>query len=76
MCTENNIVLIFDEFQGLGKLMVVFTKNTMFFLIYVALGKALGNGYAITAVIGKREIMESAQILLLAVLFGLKELDR
>ena len=24
-------------------------------------GKALGNGYAITAVIGKREIMESAQ---------------
>ena len=36
LCTENNIVLIFDECtSGLGKLMVVFTKNTMFFLIYV-----------------------------------------
>ena len=36
-------------------------------------GKALGNGYAITAVIGKREVMDYAQNHLLAVLFGLKE---
>ena len=37
-------------------------------------GKALGNGYAITSVIGKSEIMDAAQKPLLVVLFGLKEL--
>ena len=62
LCTENNIVLIFDEctsgfretFGGVHKKYNVFPDLCMF-------GKALGNGYAITAVIGKKEIMESAQ---------------
>lgn len=62
LCTENNIVLIFDEctsgfretFGGIHKKYKVYPDLCMF-------GKALGNGYAITAVIGKKEIMESAQ---------------
>ncbi|MDG1710557.1 MAG: aminotransferase class III-fold pyridoxal phosphate-dependent enzyme [Schleiferiaceae bacterium] len=62
LCNENNIVLIFDEctsgfretFGGVHKKYQVFPDLCMF-------GKALGNGYAITAVIGKRQIMESAQ---------------
>ncbi len=56
------IVLIFDEctsgfretFGGLHKKYGVEPDMAMF-------GKALGNGYAITGVIGKREIMEAAQ---------------
>ena len=62
LSTENNIVLIFDEctsgfrqtFGGLHKLYGIEPDMAMF-------GKALGNGYAITAVIGKRSVMESAQ---------------
>lgn len=62
LATENNIVLVFDEctsgfrqtFGGLHKLYGVEPDMAMF-------GKALGNGYAITAVIGRREIMEAAQ---------------
>jgi glutamate-1-semialdehyde aminotransferase len=39
-------------------------------------GKALGNGYAITAVIGKKEVMDSCtKHFYVAPLFGLKELD-
>lgn len=59
---KNGIVLIFDEctsgfrqtFGGLHKFYGVEPDMAMF-------GKALGNGYAITATIGKREIMEAAQ---------------
>lgn len=62
LATRKNIVLIFDEctsgfrqtFGGLHKLYGVEPDMAMF-------GKALGNGYAITAVIGKREVMEAAQ---------------
>ena len=62
MATENNIVLIFDEcssgfrqtFGGLHKYYGVEPDMAVF-------GKALGNGYAITAVIGKEAIMQSAQ---------------
>lgn len=62
LASDNNIVLIFDEctsgfrqtFGGLHKLYGVSPDMAMF-------GKALGNGYAITATIGKREIMEAAQ---------------
>ena len=62
LCTDNNIVLIFDEctsgfretYGGVHKKYNVIPDLCMF-------GKALGNGYAITAVIGIREIMESAQ---------------
>ena len=36
-------------------------------------GKALGNGYAITSVIGRREVMEHAQSSFVVILFGQKE---
>ncbi|MEO8017094.1 MAG: aminotransferase class III-fold pyridoxal phosphate-dependent enzyme [Pseudomonadota bacterium] len=62
LATENSIVLIFDEctsgfrqsFGGLHKLYGVDPDMAI-------LGKTLGNGYAITAVIGRREVMEAAQ---------------
>jgi len=62
LATDRGIVLIFDEctsgfrqtFGGLHKLYGVEPDMAMF-------GKALGNGYAITATIGKRDIMEAAQ---------------
>lgn len=62
LATERSIVLIFDEctsgfrqnFGGLHKLYGVEPDMAMF-------GKALGNGYGITATIGRREIMEAAQ---------------
>ncbi|MBI3804152.1 MAG: aminotransferase class III-fold pyridoxal phosphate-dependent enzyme [Nitrospirae bacterium] len=62
LATDRRIVLIFDEctsgfrqtFGGLHKLYGVEPDMAMF-------GKALGNGYGITATIGKREIMEAAQ---------------
>jgi glutamate-1-semialdehyde 2,1-aminomutase len=62
LATERGIVLIFDEctsgfretFGGLHKKYGVEPDMAMF-------GKALGNGYGITATIGKREVMEAAQ---------------
>jgi glutamate-1-semialdehyde 2,1-aminomutase len=62
LASARNIVLIFDEctsgfrqtFGGLHKMYSVDPDMAIF-------GKALGNGYAITAVIGKREVMEAAQ---------------
>lgn len=62
LATDRGAVLIFDEctsgfrqtFGGLHKMYGVEPDMAMF-------GKALGNGYAITAIIGRREIMEAAQ---------------
>jgi len=62
LATDRGIVLIFDEctsgfrqaFGGLHKIYGVEPDMAMF-------GKALGNGYAITATIGRREVMEAAQ---------------
>jgi glutamate-1-semialdehyde 2,1-aminomutase len=62
LATERGIVLIFDEctsgfretYGGLHLKYGVNPDMAMF-------GKALGNGYAITAVIGKRVVMEAAQ---------------
>jgi len=62
LATARGIVLVFDEctsgfretFGGLHKKYGVEPDMAMF-------GKALGNGYAITATIGKREVMEAAQ---------------
>jgi glutamate-1-semialdehyde 2,1-aminomutase len=62
LASERGIVLIFDEctsgfrqsFGGLHKLYNVTPDMAIF-------GKTLGNGYAITATIGKREVMEAAQ---------------
>lgn len=62
LATKRGIVLIFDEctsgfretYGGIHKKFGVEPDMAMF-------GKALGNGYAITATIGRREIMEAAQ---------------
>jgi len=62
LATKNNIVLIFDEctsgfretFGGLHKKYGVEPDIAVF-------GKALGNGYAISAIIGRREVMEASQ---------------
>jgi glutamate-1-semialdehyde 2,1-aminomutase len=62
LASDRHIVLIFDEctsgfrqtLGGLHKLYGVEPNMAMF-------GKALGNGYAITATIGRREVMEAAQ---------------
>lgn len=62
IATENNIVLIFDEctsgfrqsYGGIHKTYDVEPDMAVF-------GKALGNGYAITAILGKKAIMQSAQ---------------
>jgi glutamate-1-semialdehyde 2,1-aminomutase len=62
LATEKNTVLIFDEctsgfretFGGLHKKYGVEPDMAMF-------GKAMGNGYAITAVVGKEEVMKAAQ---------------
>ena len=62
ICDKNNIILIFDEctsgfretFGGLHLKYNVYPDIAVF-------GKALGNGHPITAVIGKRNIMEKAK---------------
>jgi len=62
IATKNNIILIFDEctsgfretFGGLHKKYSIEPDMAVF-------GKALGNGYAITSIIGKKDIMEFAQ---------------
>ena len=62
LCTQRGMVLIFDEctsgfretFGGLHLKYGISPDMAIF-------GKALGNGYAITAVIGRREVMECAQ---------------
>tara|TARA_E500000318_G_scaffold111120_1_gene128575 strand:+ start:8780 stop:10807 length:2028 start_codon:yes stop_codon:yes gene_type:complete len=62
LASERNIVLVFDEctsgfretFGGLHKKYGVEPDIALF-------GKALGNGYGITAIVGRREVMESAQ---------------
>ncbi len=62
LATNKGIVLIFDEctsgfretFGGLHKKYGVEPDMALF-------GKALGNGFAITAIIGRRSVMEAAQ---------------
>jgi glutamate-1-semialdehyde aminotransferase len=62
LATERNIVLVFDEctsgfretFGGIYKKFGVEPDVAMY-------GKTIGNGYALTAVVGRREVMEAAQ---------------
>jgi glutamate-1-semialdehyde aminotransferase len=62
LATKKNIVLIFDEctsgfretFGGIYKKYGVEPDMAMY-------GKTIGNGYALTAVVGKKSIMEAAQ---------------
>ena len=62
ICDENNIILIFDECtsgfrETFGGIHLKYGVNPDMAIF----GKALGNGYAITSVIGKKSIMEAAQ---------------
>jgi glutamate-1-semialdehyde aminotransferase len=62
LATQNNIVLIYDEctsgfretFGGIYKKYGVEPDMAMY-------GKTIGNGYALTAVVGKKSVMEAAQ---------------
>ncbi len=62
LCDQKGLILIFDEctsgfrenLGGLHKKINVYPDVAIF-------GKALGNGYAITAVIGKKDIVEAAE---------------
>jgi glutamate-1-semialdehyde 2,1-aminomutase len=62
LADERGLILIFDEctsgfrqaYGGLHKIYGVEPDMAVF-------GKALGNGYAVTAVLGKRDIMQAAQ---------------
>ena len=62
LATDRGIVLIFDECtsgfrQNFGGLHLNFGVSPDM----AVFGKALGNGYAVTAVLGKRDIMQAAQ---------------
>jgi glutamate-1-semialdehyde aminotransferase len=62
ICSKNRIVLIFDEcttgfretYGGIHLKYKVYPDMAMF-------GKAIGNGYAITAILGRKSIMECAE---------------
>ncbi len=62
ICNDNNIVLIFDEcttgfretYGGIHMKYKIYPDIAMF-------GKAIGNGYAITAILGKKKIMECSK---------------
>jgi glutamate-1-semialdehyde 2,1-aminomutase len=62
LATQKGIVLVFDEctsgfretFGGIYKKYGVEPDMAMY-------GKTIGNGYALTAIVGKREVMEAAQ---------------
>lgn len=60
LADQKNLILIFDECttgfrQSFGGIHKIYGVNPDMLM----LGKALGNGYAITAVLGKKNIMES-----------------
>jgi glutamate-1-semialdehyde 2,1-aminomutase len=62
LASKHGIVLIFDECtsgfrQAFGGLHIIYGVEPDM----AVFGKAMGNGYAITAIIGRREIMEFAQ---------------
>ena len=73
LASLKNIVLIFDEctsgfretFGGIHKKYSVEPDIAMY-------GKTLGNGYAITAVVGRKEVMEYAQDTFISSTFGQK----
>jgi len=62
LCTQKGIVLIFDECtSGFRETCGGIHKKYNIEPDMATFGKALGNGYAITAVIGKASVMEAAQ---------------
>ena len=62
LCDKNKIILIFDECTtGFRRCNGGMHLNTGVEPDILMLGKALGNGYAITSVIGKKNIMKKAE---------------
>ena len=62
LASEKDIVLIFDECtSGFRESLGGIHKNFKVTPDIAMFGKALGNGYAITAIVGKASVMEAAQ---------------
>ncbi len=62
LCHKYSVVLIFDECtSGFRETLGGIHQKYNIFPDMAIYGKALGNGYAITAVIGKRDIMQASQ---------------
>ncbi len=62
LASRNNIVLVFDECtSGFRETMGGLHKKYHVEPDMAVFGKTMGNGYAITGVIGRREIMQAAQ---------------
>lgn len=62
LCDQKGIVLIFDECSsGFRETSSGLYKKYNVVPDVVIYGKALGNGYAVNAIVGKREIMEQAK---------------
>jgi len=62
LATKHNIVLVFDEISSgfrsnFGGIHLTYNVNPDM----AVFGKAMGNGYTISAVVGKKEVMEYAQ---------------
>ena len=70
---DKKIILIFDECTSdLEKQDQIHEKYKIYPDIAVY-GKALGNGYAITAIVGKEKLMSNSKVHLLVVHFGQKD---
>ena len=77
LATKKNIVLVFDEctsgfretFGGIYKKYGVEPDMAMF-------GKTIGNGYALTAVVGKKSVMEAAQTSFISSTFWTERIGR
>ena len=62
LCDRKKIILIFDECtSGFRESLGGLHKKIGIFPDMAILGKALGNGYAITAVLGKQDVMDDAR---------------
>lgn len=61
LCIKNKIILIFDECTtGFRECLGGMHKKIKVYPDILILGKTLGNGYAITAVLGKKELMNNS----------------
>ena len=66
--------MIFDECTtGFRETLGGLHKKYKVYPDLLILGKAMGNGYAITSVLGKQNIMNNIKKTFIAVPFGLKE---
>ena len=74
LATKKGIVLVFDECtSGFRETYGGIYQKYNVIPDMIMCCKTLGNGYAITAVVGKEDVMEATKKRLLAALFGQKE---